>query len=331
MMKKWVVRGAIGGTIAFAALLVIFYLVLRLPKISLTSQTEISSWLLSILGGIIVKVTLSLFPKKKDGNGIGIKIRDLVGPANVIVVKGDIIINLDKGFQDYIDGFLTTKDKKKKDLFRTAFRSSRVDKNYPASTAAFQELLDTELANKERLATLVSLGNSHLDKADFRQAKEYYIQALALARKIGEREVESIVLNNLGSAWDTLGDSKKAIEYFERALSIDKEIYGERHPSVATRFNNLGLAWNTLGDSKKAIEYYEKALSIDKEIYGERHSSVATFLNNLGSAWDTLGDSKKAIEYIQRAYCIFRESFGDEHPHTKITIARLNALEKKKD
>ena len=275
MMKKWI-RGAAGGTIVFVALLVIFYLVLRLPKISLTSQTEISSWLLNILAGLIVGVLLLLFPKKKDSNGIGIKIRDLVGPANVIVIKGDIIINLDKGSQDYIDGFLTTKDKKKKDLFRTAFRSSRVDKNYPASTAAFEELLDTKLADKERLATLVSLGNSHYDKADFRQARGYFEQALALARKIGEREVESTALNNLGLAWKSLGDSKKAIGYYEKALSIDKEIYGERHPSVAIRLSNLGSAWKSLGDSKKAIEYFRQAYDIFEKFYGDKHPQTRT-------------------------------------------------------
>ena len=243
MMKKWV-RGAIGGTIAFAVLLVIFYLVLRLPKISLTSQIEISSWLLNILGGLIVGIFLSLFPKKKNGNGIGINVGDLVGPANVIVIKGDIIINLDKDSQDYIDGFLTTKDKKKKDLFRTAFRLSRVDRNYPASTAAFQELLDTELADKERLATLVSLGNSHYDKADFTQAKHYFEQALALAKKIGEKEVESVALNNLGEvAWTVAANFDKLPQDVRNELLLtlsEKEETAEALAwSLATRFDKL--------------------------------------------------------------------------------------------
>ncbi len=130
----------------------------------------------------------------------------------------------------------------------------------------------------------------------------------------------------LGWILDDAGDAKKAIEYFEQALSIDEEIYGERHPDVARDLNNLGLAWNALGDPKKAIEYFEQALSIGKEVYGERHPAVATMLNNLGGAWYTLGDPKKAIDYLQLAYNIFQSIYGDQHPYTKSTKEALDNL-----
>ncbi len=133
----------------------------------------------------------------------------------------------------------------------------------------------------------------------------------------------------LGWILDDVGDAKKAIDYYEQALSIGKEVYGERHPDVATRLNNLGEAWHDLGDAKKAIDYYEQALSIDKEVYGERHPAVATRLNNLGTAWHDLGDAKKAIDYLQLAYNIFQSIYGDQHPDTKATKEALAILRKK--
>lgn len=55
---------------------------------------------------------------------------------------------------------------------------------------------------------------------------------------------------------------------------IDKEVYGEIHPKVATRFNNLGATWSALGDAKKAKGYFEKAYEIFLEVCGEDHPST---------------------------------------------------------
>ncbi|NIM12670.1 MAG: tetratricopeptide repeat protein, partial [Candidatus Aminicenantes bacterium] len=57
-------------------------------------------------------------------------------------------------------------------------------------------------------------------------------------------------MNNLGAAWDDLGDPHKAIAYYEQALKIDRNVYGEAHPAVARELNNLGEAWRVLGEPK---------------------------------------------------------------------------------
>ncbi len=122
-----------------------------------------------------------------------------------------------------------------------------------------------------------------------------------------------------------LGDARKAIEYYEQALSIGKEVYGERHPSVARMLNNLGSAWSDIGETKKAIKYYEQALSIGKEVYGERHPDVAARLNNLGLAWNDLGKAKKAIEYYEQALSIDKEVYGGRHPDVATMLNNLGS------
>jgi tetratricopeptide (TPR) repeat protein len=116
----------------------------------------------------------------------------------------------------------------------------------------------------------------------------------------------------LGWIHDDIGDAGQAIEYYEQALSIDREMYGDRHPSVARDLNNIGTAWHALGEHKKAIEYYEPALSIDREVYGEG-AAVAAMLSNIGSAWDQLGEQEKAIEYYEQALSIDREVYAQQH------------------
>ena len=50
------------------------------------------------------------------------------------------------------------------------------------------------------MAHLTSLGLCHTNLGDYRQAIDLHAQALAIAREIGDRQFEGIVLGNLGSA-----------------------------------------------------------------------------------------------------------------------------------
>ena len=127
----------------------------------------------------------------------------------------------------------------------------------------------------------------------------------------------------LGWVYYDMGNARQAIEYYEQALSIGKEVYGDRHPNVATMLNNIGVAWRVLGEPKKALEYLEQALGIDKEVYGERHPDVARDLNNIGVAWKALGEPKKALEYLEQALGIDKKVYGDRHPNVAI---RLNNI-----
>ena len=130
-------------------------------------------------------------------------------------------------------------------------------------------------------------------------------------------------LFELGSAYHDIADGGKAIEYYEEALSIRKELYGSRHPDVAIIFSSLGLAWYDRGDFKNAIKYGEEALSINNETYGQKHIEVAICLSNLGSAWLARDDLKKAISYYEEALFIGKELYGEKHPHVAKTLNNL--------
>ncbi|MBF0556255.1 MAG: tetratricopeptide repeat protein [Nitrospirae bacterium] len=144
----------------------------------------------------------------------------------------------------------------------------------------------------------------HLGTKDgLKKGMDYYEKALNIDIDMYGEEHPSAAddYNNIGLAWNNMGESKKALEYYEKALKIDLKIYGENHPNVAIGYNNIGSAWYSMGESKKALEYYEKALKIDLKIYGENHPNVATEYNNMGNAWDIIGESKKSLEYYEKA------------------------------
>ena len=56
-----------------------------------------------------------------------------------------------------------------------------------------------------------------------------------------------------------------------RALKIDKELYGERHPSVANDLINMGAIQFERGNYKEAERYYRQSLDIIQPFYGKYH------------------------------------------------------------
>jgi tetratricopeptide (TPR) repeat protein len=100
----------------------------------------------------------------------------------------------------------------------------------------------------------------------------------------------SIILGNLGNAYSNLGDPRKAIEYYEQALKIDKEM--EDRQGEGVWLGNLGLAYRNLGDPRKAIEYLEQALEINPE-------DASAWLNKGISLYD-LDRNEEALEAFEK-------------------------------
>ncbi|AKB47158.1 hypothetical protein MSKOL_1381 [Methanosarcina sp. Kolksee] len=168
-------------------------------------------------------------------------------------------------------------------------------------------LNDEILLSKEmRSFVFGDLGLTYMQLGYVKRAIEYYEQALKISREIGDRRGEGNHLGNLGNAYSDLGEPRKAIEYYEQALKISKEI-GDRR-NEGNWLGNLGNAYSHLGEPRKVIEYYEQALKISREI-GDRRGE-GNHLGNLGLAYSDLGEPRKAIEYYEQALKISRE-IGD--------------------
>lgn len=151
-----------------------------------------------------------------------------------------------------------------------------------------------------------NLGYSYDDLGEFRKAIEFYEQALVIFREIGDGRAEDNILGNLGVTYMNLGDARKAIEFYEQQSKIVREIGDRRGEGNA--LGNLGSAYMDLGDTRKAIDFYEQQLLIAREV-GDRHGE-GNALGNLGNAYSASGDARKAVEYCEQALVIDRET-GD--------------------
>ncbi|XP_078660026.1 uncharacterized protein LOC144904762 [Branchiostoma floridae x Branchiostoma belcheri] len=138
-------------------------------------------------------------------------------------------------------------------------------------------------------------------------------------------------LNNLGDAWDKLGDQRKAASYYKQSLMMKQSIYGENTDQIGIAYSllNLGAACSKLGDHRKAVSYFEQSLQMMKNEYGENteHRDIATSLNNLGEACRELGDYRKAVSYHEQSLLMWQSIYGEnsEHPDIATTLNNLGS------
>jgi tetratricopeptide (TPR) repeat protein len=150
---------------------------------------------------------------------------------------------------------------------------------------------------------LNNLGTAYADLGETRRAIEFYEQYLAMARELSDRDSEGAALGNLGTAYADLGETRRAIEFYEQRLAIAREL--SDRDSEGTALGNLGVANYALGETRRAIEFYKQALTIAREI-GDRLGE-GSVLGNLGLAYYSLGETRQAIELYKQALTINRE------------------------
>jgi tetratricopeptide (TPR) repeat protein len=95
---------------------------------------------------------------------------------------------------------------------------------------------------------------------DARKASEFYDQALAIFREIGDRRMEGRTLGNLGIVWALLGDARKAVSYCDEALALARAI-GDRKWESGLLLK-LAKIYYELGNRDEAILRAEQSVEI---------------------------------------------------------------------
>ncbi len=152
------------------------------------------------------------------------------------------------------------------------------------------------------------------------QAHSYYVKALNIATKQlnDNKEIANFYVK-LGEANTNDAKYDNAITLIEKALEIQKEIYGEQNIDTARTYNRLGETYGFYGDYDKSIELYEKALSIRNALSKKGEEEDALIYNNLGVTYWDKGEFDKAMSYYDKSLEIRYKIYDNIHIETALT------------
>ncbi len=170
---------------------------------------------------------------------------------------------------------------------------------------SFNENLTGPGSNKRQAAfEAYALGALKELNFEYNEACRYFEKAVELA------PLNLHFLNSFAKALYRVGDYKKAIPCYEKALLITQDTYGAIHPKVANCLNYLAASWENSGDYRKAIFLYKQALEIEINLNGDQTIFVADYWEKIGDSWRALGNYEEAISLYRRAQSLYEKLLG---------------------
>jgi PAS domain S-box-containing protein len=118
-----------------------------------------------------------------------------------------------------------------------------------------------------KIGLLNNIGNAYRGKKEFRKALNYYDSALFINKSIKNKNLEAVVLKNIGNTFFDKGNASVAIHYINKSNLIAKEIYLKR--ILIENHFQLSEIYSKTGNYKFALDNYK--------IYIQHKDSV--FLN----------------------------------------------------
>ena len=182
---------------------------------------------------------------------------------------------------------------------------------------------------KEELSiakTTINTANSFhmISKED--SAIYYYMQALPILDKLGNKRMLGIAYSNLQNIYTELTQYQKAIEYGKKGLEIfDNEVEDPLNQSYC--LTNLGIVYSSLKRLDSAEIYFTEALQISRHI-SDQYAESAILLD-LGDIHYKLGRLEEARKTFDKAYLIAKEMDLAETQAIALKGIAMYNLEKK--
>ena len=154
-------------------------------------------------------------------------------------------------------------------------------------------------------------------KAEYDAGIEVLKEALTIAKKIHDKNLEATALYYLGNIYRDLGDLGAVLSHYEKALVINEELGEEYYQSVI--LSSISNLLYDLNDYDSALEYALKCLPIFERVHN---------VNSLLNIYNTLGNIYFKKEQLPNALHYFEENLNRSEPETAAYVMAESGMGK---
>lgn len=169
-------------------------------------------------------------------------------------------------------------------------------------------------------ATLQNIGVIYNELGQYEQALDFYQKALVIRKEIGDKTGEGNTLNNIGLVYNQMGQNDKALEILNQALTVKREVSDRIGEAII--LNNIGMLHHELGQWSLALECLNKALTIFRE-FGDLANEGNT-LDSIGTVYKKLGRYSEALELYQQGLALLRKV--GNRTGERITLSNIGSV-----
>ncbi len=218
-------------------------------------------------------------------------------------------LSLKTGVTWEIDGVMYSDDEKVVEALTKIPQLMRKFK-YKEADKIIEDTKLLTMSPKDRMIFSGIAGNCYLSLFNLEKAKSFYENLLKLSEREDLRNIYpldtifalSISLGNMGKVYRIQGKLKEALEHYQQALDIHREI--DYKEGEATDLGNMGLVYRIQGKLKEAIEHHQQALDIHREIGYKEGETIQ--LGNIGIIYQIQGKPKEALNKFKESLEIFK-------------------------
>jgi tetratricopeptide (TPR) repeat protein len=186
------------------------------------------------------------------------------------------------------------------------------------------EIANSIKFNKGIAAAHYNLGNAYRSKDEYKKALEHYTVSLSIREQIGDPALIASVCGQMGGNFRLMGDLYLAKNFQIRALKIREQL--KDTINIATALSSLGSIYFDQGNYTEALNYFVRAMKVFEHSAGYE-KEIAGIYNNIANIYMVMKKFKESLEYYQLALALNEKMLNTKYKAINLAnIGKVHAL-----